>query len=106
MFPARDTDGRGAAAREAALGLTAAQEEEIRSGEAREAARLEALGLTAEQEEEILEELRERWDYATEEWRPIRAEGRRDMQAIAGDPWDPEKRRKREKKGRPCVTAD
>jgi len=57
-------------------------------------------------DEALLEELRERFDYATAEWDPIRDEGRQDMRAIAGDPWETEERKQREEANRPCLSLD
>lgn len=54
----------------------------------------------------ILAELRERFDYATAEWAPIRDEARKDMRAIAGDPWDPADRAQRDETNRPCLSLD
>ena len=61
---------------------------------------------TGEQYETVLEELRERWTYATTEWQDIRREGAKDMRYIAGDPWEPKDRRAREDAGRPCLALD
>ena len=55
-------------------------------------------------DEEVLEELRERYDYATAEWQDIREEGRTDMRYVSGDPWDPKAKKARE--GRPCLVLD
>ncbi len=51
----------------------------------------------------ILDEMHERWTYATDEWRPIRDEARTDMRYVAGDPWDPKDRQARIDAGRPCL---
>jgi hypothetical protein len=56
--------------------------------------------------EDILEELQERYSDAVSEWKTIKSEGAADMRAIAGDPWDPEERRKRDAADRPCLSLD
>jgi hypothetical protein len=53
-----------------------------------------------------LKELRQQFADDTAEWEDIRAEGAIDMRHAAGDPWDPEDRRKREAAGRPCLALD
>jgi hypothetical protein len=62
--------------------------------------------MTARAEESLLKEIRDRFTYGTDEWEKIRAEGRKDMRFIAGDPWDPKDRKKREAAGRPCLALD
>lgn len=57
-------------------------------------------------DEALLEEIRDRFAYAKTEWQEIHAEGAKDMRYIAGDPWDPEDRRKRNAAGRPCLSLD
>lgn len=54
----------------------------------------------------LLEELRERFTYATNEWRDIRAEAKRDMRFVGGDPWEPKDRKAREDAGRVCLSLD
>lgn len=56
--------------------------------------------------ESLLKELRERYDYATSLWEPIRKNGSLNMRYVAGDPWDPKEREAREKAGRPCISLD
>lgn len=51
-------------------------------------------------------ELREEFEYATQEKADIRKAGSEDMRAINGDGWDPEERRLREEAGRPCIWLD
>jgi hypothetical protein len=53
-----------------------------------------------------LKALRDEFTHDEAEWSPIRAEGAIDMRYAAGDPWDPEDRRRRLKANRPCVNAD
>jgi len=57
-------------------------------------------------DETLLAEIRDRFEYATNEWADIRAEAAIDMRYVAGDPWDPEERRARKAAGRPCLTQD
>lgn len=57
-------------------------------------------------DEKILEEVRERYDYAEKEWSDIRAEAAKDMRYVAGDPWEEKDRRQREEAGRPCLALD
>jgi hypothetical protein len=54
----------------------------------------------------LLEEIRDRFDYATDEWREIRDQARIDMRYIGGDAWDPKDRAVREEAGRPCLNTD
>lgn len=60
----------------------------------------------ATKDEKRLEEINERFRYAAEEWRDIKAEGAIDMRYVSGDPWDPADRRAREDGGRPCLSLD
>lgn len=53
-----------------------------------------------------LKDLRDRFDYATQEWSAIKREARTDMRYVAGDPWDENDRRAREDAGRPCLSLD
>ncbi len=53
-----------------------------------------------------LEELRERFTYATNQWSDPRAARKQDMLAVAGDPWDPKDRSARVDAGRPCLSLD
>jgi portal protein len=57
-------------------------------------------------DDKILEEIRERFDYGTAEWKEIRDEGAKDMRYLSGDPWDPEERRARDDAGRPAISQD
>jgi hypothetical protein len=54
----------------------------------------------------ILQELRDRFEYGTNEWADIRKEGATDMRFITGDPWEPEDRKAREEAGRPVLSLD
>lgn len=56
--------------------------------------------------ESRLQDIRERFEADKQVWDPIRAEGDRDMRAVAGDVWDPKDRAAREKAGRPCLSFD
>ncbi|HYC00416.1 MAG TPA: portal protein, partial [Candidatus Limnocylindrales bacterium] len=60
----------------------------------------------ADTDDGALKELRERFEYAHNEWQPIREEGAKDMRYIAGDPWDPKDRRAREEAKRPVLSLD
>lgn len=51
-------------------------------------------------------EIRERYDYDLNEWRPIRDEAKKDMRFVAGDPWEPGERKAREEAKRPCLAPD
>src|SRR5215471_3242579 len=57
-------------------------------------------------DDDVLEELRERWTYASRAWEDIRAEGQKDMRYVSGDPWDAQDRKTREDAGRPCLSLD
>lgn len=63
-------------------------------------------GPPARKDEDVLEELRERFRYATNAWRKIREEGQKDIRYLAGDPWEAKDRQIREDAGRPCLTLD
>lgn len=54
----------------------------------------------------VVQELRERNDYATDQWREIVEEGNTDMAYVAGDPWDPQDRQTREDAKRPVMSFD
>lgn len=58
--------------------------------------------------EKLLQEIKDNFDYALKQWTDIRDEGKKDMRAIAGDPWPPEERAKREDANskRPILTLD
>lgn len=55
---------------------------------------------------DLLTEIRERFDYATQEWSKIREEAKIDMRYIAGDIWDPVERKAREEAKRPALDLD
>lgn len=57
-------------------------------------------------DDEVLEEIRERWTYASRAWADIREEGQKDMRYVAGDPWDAKDRKDREDAGRTCLSLD
>lgn len=57
-------------------------------------------------ESPILVRIRQRFDYAVDQWKDIRDEGQQDMQFIAGDPWPEKEQNKREDAGRPCLVMD
>src|SRR6185503_11705540 len=54
----------------------------------------------------LLTEIRERYQYATDEWRDIRNEAAIDMRYVAGDPWDAKAKDARTKAGRPALVSD
>jgi hypothetical protein len=54
----------------------------------------------------LLEEIRDRYTYANDQWEPIRKAAKRDMQFVGGDPWDPKDRKAREDAGRVCLSLD
>lgn len=56
--------------------------------------------------ERVLQEMRERWDYATDAWADIRDEATTDMRYVSGDPWDNDDRQLRENAGRPVLAFD
>jgi hypothetical protein len=53
-----------------------------------------------------LTELRDRFTYAMDQWREIRAAAKEDMRAVGGDPWNPKDRQAREDAGRVCLSLD
>jgi hypothetical protein len=54
----------------------------------------------------LLVELRERYTYALDQWKPIRDAAKEDMRVVGGDPWAPKDRRAREDAGRVCLSLD
>lgn len=58
------------------------------------------------QSDPLLAEIRRRFQYAQDEWRDIREEGRHDMRVVAGDPWDATDKRQRIDAGRPALSMD
>lgn len=54
----------------------------------------------------LLTEIRERLEYGTKAWEPIRAQGGTDMRYVSGDPWAPTDRSARVDAGRPCLSLD
>jgi hypothetical protein len=60
-------------------------------------------------DDEILDELRERRQYAARAWADIREEGRKDVMCVAGDVWsalEPDGLDARRKAGRPAISCD
>jgi len=55
---------------------------------------------------ETVTEIRENFQAGSLFWSETREQGRKDMAAVAGDPWDPNDREKREKAGRPVLALD
>lgn len=55
---------------------------------------------------DLLQEIRERYQYASDEWREVRNEAAIDMRYVNLQPWDPEDARKRTKAGRPALVSD
>ncbi len=64
------------------------------------------MALPSRAEQTILDELQDRYTYASHAWREIRQEADKDMRFVAGDPWDPKDRRLREDAGRVCLSLD
>jgi|SRR5579884_71461 len=54
----------------------------------------------------LLEEIRERYRYASDMWREAREERATDLRYICGDPWEEADRRARQDAGRPCINHD
>lgn len=53
---------------------------------------------------DVLEEIRESFEYDRNKWEPIRKNGKKNMQFVAGDPWDAEDKKLRD--GRPTVAPE
>lgn len=60
----------------------------------------------ADPDDDLLSELRDRYSYAMNEWRDIRAAAKDDMRVVGGDPWEPKDRKAREDAGRVCLSLD
>lgn len=58
------------------------------------------------EDQKILDEMVERFDYGTSEWRSIRKEAAKDMRYVAGDCWEPAERKAREEAMRPVLEVD
>lgn len=54
----------------------------------------------------LLTEIRERYEYANNQWRDIRKEAELDMRYLTGDPWEPDAKKEREDAGRPMLVLD
>jgi hypothetical protein len=54
----------------------------------------------------VLQEMHDRWTYATNEWKDIRDEAKTDMRYVAGDPWNAADRAARKAAGRVCLSLD
>lgn len=54
----------------------------------------------------LIKEIRERYAYATAEWKDIREEAATDMRYVSGNPWSQKDLDAREATGRPALTAD
>lgn len=59
---------------------------------------------TGDAAEKLLKQIRDRFQYATDQWRDVLAEARTDMQYVAGSPWDSTDLKQR--KNRPTVAPD
>lgn len=57
-------------------------------------------------DDSLLEEIRERHEYASSAWRKIREEAATDMRFVSGRPWKDEDKKKREAAGRPTLAMD
>lgn len=62
--------------------------------------------MASEKEEKLLERIRERFDYAQEQWQEIRQEAKIDMEYYSGNPWPAQERIQRKQAGRPCLVMD
>lgn len=62
--------------------------------------------LPSDADQKVLDEIRERYTYAMDQWRDIRAEAKKDMRFVSGDPWEPKDRKAREEAGRPVLSLD
>lgn len=65
--------------------------------------------LNKTESETLLEEIRSRFDYASDQWREIRDEGDKDMLCVAGEVWealDPAGMAQRDAAMRPMITSD
>src|SRR5215472_16810088 len=58
------------------------------------------------QDDKLLDEIRERYRYASDAWRDTRDEAQTDMRFVSGDPWEEHNRRERADAGRPCISLD
>lgn len=58
----------------------------------------------ARSDADVLEEIRERYDYALTRWEPIRREAQEDMRFVAGDPWSEDD--KKQRKDRPTIAPE
>jgi hypothetical protein len=56
--------------------------------------------------EALLKRIRDRYRYASDQWREAREERRIDMRFIQGNPWDDQDRKARADAGRPCINHD
>lgn len=68
-----------------------------------------APGPAERKDEDILDEIRERRDYAQKAWAPVREQGRKDVMCVAGDVWeamDPEGLKQRQDAMRPALSCD
>ena len=54
----------------------------------------------------LLEEIRDRFDYASKEWQETRDEAQTDMRYVSGNPWAEKDRKARVDAGRPCLSLD
>lgn len=54
----------------------------------------------------LIQEVKDNFDHAVQEWADIRKEGAKDMKYRAGDPWSADERLAREKAKRHCLTFD
>jgi hypothetical protein len=55
---------------------------------------------------DLVAEIRDNFQAGSLFWAETRKEGRKDMAAVAGDPWDPKERQKREDNFRPVLSLD
>lgn len=57
-------------------------------------------------DEKLLKEIRENFAYASDQWRDIRDEAKKDIRYISGDPWEPKEKEERDDTGRPYLALD
>src|SRR2546427_6345085 len=58
-------------------------------------------------DQDLLQRIRSRHRYHVQAWKPIRADGEKDIQALSPEgPWDALERANRKKAGRPCIHLD
>jgi hypothetical protein len=59
-----------------------------------------------DKDEDLLQEIRDKFTYATQAWQKIREEAAKDMRYVSGKPWDAKEEKARADAGRPCLALD